>query len=212
MKTADIRRDYRFEALERSDLADNPVQQFSRWLTDALGNDCIADPTAMALATLQADGSLLQRTVLLKDYAEDGFTFFTNLNSLKAQGIRHHPQVSLLFQWLPLSRQVIISGRAERTSRSLDEQYFASRPRESQLAACASAQSQMINDRESLDTAYRNTAEHYQEQTIPCPEHWGGFRVIPERFEFWQGRPSRLHDRFAYNKYRNIWEISRLSP
>lgn len=212
MKTADIRRDYCFEALDRADLADDPLQQFARWLSVALETPEIPDPTAMVLATQQADGSLLQRTVLLKDYAEHGFTFFTDLGSQKAQAIAANPNVSILFQWLPLSRQIIITGRAHRTSRKEDEQYFASRPRASQLAACASLQSSVIPDRATLEQAFSDAERSHQDQPIPCPEHWGGFRIEPTRFEFWQGRPSRLHDRFAYNKCRNLWEINRLSP
>lgn len=212
MKTADIRRDYNFDSLERTDLAEEPLQQFARWLSVALATPEIPDPTAMVLATAQPDGSLLQRTVLLKDYSEQGFTFFTDLDSQKGRAIAANPNVSALFQWLPLSRQIIITGIAARTTRQEDEQYFASRPRASQIAACASLQSQTLTSREQLEQAYTELEARYADQPIPCPEHWGGFRIEPVRFEFWQGRPSRLHDRFAYYKCRNLWEINRLSP
>ncbi len=213
MKTADIRRDYQYGELRRSDLAADPFSQFEQWLAHALAESGIPDPTAMILATVDSNGQPSQRTVLLKDHSPDGFTFFTNLDSHKSVNMRACPHVSLLFQWLTLSRQVIISGKVTRTDRAADEAYFASRPRASQLGAWASQQSRVLPDRESLDSAFALQEARFGDCGIPCPPNWGGWRVIPTRIEFWQGRPSRLHDRFVYeqNTYGK-WEISRLSP
>lgn len=212
MKTADIRRDYQYGELRRSDLAADPFSQFEQWLAHALAEPGIPDPTAMVLATVDARGQPSQRTVLLKDHGPDGFTFFTNLASHKSADLQANPRVSLLFQWLTQSRQVIVSGTACRTDRATDEAYFASRPRASQLGAWASQQSSVLPDRVTLDNAYADAEARFGDGPIPCPDNWGGWRVAPARFEFWQGRPSRLHDRFAYEKRSKGWEILRLSP
>ena len=213
MKTADIRRDYQYGELRRADLAAEPFTQFEQWLAHALAEPSIPDPTAMVLATVGADHQPHQRTVLLKDHGPEGFTFFTNLTSHKAHDIAANPQVSLLFQWLTLSRQVMVSGRVARTTRAMDEQYFASRPRDSQLGAWTSQQSCVLDTREALDAAFAKQVAHFGEGEIPCPPHWGGYRVLPVRFEFWQGRPNRLHDRFVYeNADGSGWQIRRLSP
>ena len=161
---------------------------------------------------MDAHGQPSQRTVLLKDHSAEGFTFFTNLDSHKSRDMATQPRVSLLFQWLTQSRQVIISGTVERTTREVDEAYFASRPRASQLGAWASQQSSTLANRELLDNAYAAQEARFGEGVIPCPPAWGGYRVLPECFEFWQGRPSRLHDRFVYEQRPDGWEILRLSP
>ena len=212
IKTSDIRRDYQYGELHRADLAPEPFSQFERWLSHALTEPGIPDPTAMVLATVDAHGQPSQRTVLLKDHGADGFTFFTNLDSHKSADMAAQPRVSLLFQWLTQSRQVIISGTVERTNRSVDEAYFASRPRASQLGAWASHQSQTLHNRETLDHAFEAQVLRFGDGDIPCPPEWGGWRVTPARFEFWQGRPSRLHDRFVYTRHGDEWAISRLSP
>ena len=212
MKTADIRRDYQYGELRRTDLAADPFSQFALWLKHALAEPNLPDPTAMVLATVDAQGQPSQRTVLLKDHGTDGFTFFTNLHSHKSEDMAAQAQVSLLFQWLTQSRQVIISGTAERTTRAVDEAYFASRPRASQLGAWASQQSQLLDNRETLDEAFAAQVARFGDGEIPCPLDWGGWLVTPSRFEFWQGRPSRLHDRFVYEKHDDDWKISRLSP
>ena len=212
MKTADIRRDYQYGELRRTDLADEPFTQFEHWLSEALQQPHIPDPTAMVLATVNAQGQPHQRTVLLKDHGEHGFTFFTNLDSHKAADIKAMPRVSLLFQWLSLSRQVIIQGAVTRTDRETDELYFASRPRDSQLGAWASQQSHVLAERHELDDAFAAQKARYGNEPIPCPPNWGGFRVDAQYFEFWQGRPNRLHDRFIYEKKPDDWCISRLSP
>ena len=212
MKTADIRRDYQYGELMRRDLANDPFTQFSRWLAHALTEPGIPDPTAMVLATVNTQGLPSQRTVLLKDHSADGLTFFTNLDSRKSLDMQTQSGVSLLFQWLPQSRQIIVSGQVVRTDRKVDEAYFASRPRASQLGAWASHQSQILPDRESLDQAFATQKAHFGDGEIPCPSNWGGWCVLPSRFEFWQGRPSRLHDRFIYEKQDHNWHIARLSP
>lgn len=212
MKTADIRRDYQYGELRRCDLAADPFKQFEQWLTHALAEPGIPDPTAMVLATVDTAGHPSQRTVLLKDHGPAGFTFFTNLDSHKSVDMLARPHVSLLFQWLTLSRQVIVSGSVARTDRATDEAYFASRPRASQLGAWASQQSSVLPDRETLDSAYSTQEQRFGNDEIPCPTNWGGWRVIPTRFEFWQGRPSRLHDRLVYALQDNRWQILRLSP
>ena len=212
LNTADIRRDYQYGELRGPDLSLEPFTQFAHWLQAALAEPGIPDPTAMVLATVNTQGQPHQRTVLLKDHGPDGFTFFTNLNSHKGEDLQGNPRVSLLFQWLTLSRQVIISGSANRTDRQTDEAYFASRPRASQLGAWASQQSQPLANRQQLDDAFAAQEARFGGGDIPCPVHWGGFCVIPERIEFWQGRPNRLHDRFVYQIENNHWRITRLSP
>lgn len=212
MKTADIRREYQYGELHRKDLAADPFSQFARWLDHAVHEPNLPDPTAMVLATVNAQGQPSQRTVLLKDHSANGFTFFTNLHSHKSQDLYNNANVSLLFQWLPQSRQIIIQGTVQRTARADDEAYFSSRPRTSQLAAWASAQSSVLNNRAQLETTFADVAARFGDGTIPCPDHWGGWRVTPARIEFWQGRPCRLHDRFVYEKHGDRWHISRLAP
>ncbi len=212
MKTSDIRREYQYGELHRKDLAADPFSQFALWLENAVHEPNLPDPTAMVLATVNTQGQPSQRTVLLKDHSANGFTFFTNLHSHKSQDLHTNANVSLLFQWLPQSRQIIIQGKSARTARAADEAYFASRPRTSQLAAWASAQSSVLENREQLETAVANAEARFGHNTIPCPENWGGWLVAPSRFEFWQGRPSRLHDRFVYEKQGKGWQISRLAP
>ncbi|HQQ63716.1 MAG TPA: pyridoxamine 5'-phosphate oxidase [Pseudomonadales bacterium] len=212
MKTADIRRDYQYGELRRADLAPEPFTQFEQWLGEALQHPHIPDPTAMVLATVNSQGQPHQRTVLLKDHGPHGFTFFTNLDSHKAQDIAVQTRVSLLFQWLSLSRQVIINGTVTRTDRVVDEQYFASRPRDSQLAAWASRQSQALAERHVLDEAFAAQKVRFGDGTIPCPPNWGGYCVQAQHVEFWQGRPNRLHDRLTYERDGSDWNILRLSP
>lgn len=212
LKTANVRRDYQYGELRRVELADDPFTQFERWLHHALGEPTIPDPTAMVLATVESNGQPSQRTVLLKDHGVNGFTFFTNLKSHKSRQMAQQPHVSLLFQWLSLSRQVMIQGYASRTDRQTDEAYFSSRPRASQLGAWASPQSEPLPDRSVLEQAYAHTTARFGDAEIPCPPDWGGWRVIPCHFEFWQGRPNRLHDRFTYTQTDTGWTITRLSP
>jgi len=212
MNLADIRIDYRKGALRRGDLRPNPVDQFNAWLDEAIKFGVI-EPTAMSLATAWSDGRPLLRTVLLKGLDERGFVFFTNLESRKAQQLAENNAVSLLFPWLALERQVIVTGRAEKVSTMEALQYFVSRPHESQLAAWASRQSKAISSRNILEMEWEKLKEKFEAGKVPLPSFWGGFRVKPETIEFWQGGPSRLHDRFEYSRQADeTWKIERLSP
>jgi pyridoxamine 5'-phosphate oxidase len=181
------------------------------WLDEALHSKVI-DPNAMTVATVDDSRRPTSRVVLLKGFAADGFVFFTNYDSKKAADLDSNPNISLHFFWPDLERQIIISGIAEKTSREESEKYFASRPRDSQLGAWASKQSSVLKDRKELENRFAVVNEQFEGNDIPCPTFWGGYRVTPNRFEFWQGRASRLHDRICYERHDNNWKISRLSP
>ncbi len=212
MNLADIRTDYRRGHLRREVLQPGPMEQFSLWMEEAVGAKLL-EPTAMSLATTGADGFPLVRTVLLKGLDARGFVFFTNLESRKARQIDENSAVSLLFPWLALERQVIVRGRAERLPSPDALQYFASRPRESQLAAWASRQSSAIASRAVLEAELEKLKARFGEGDIPLPPFWGGYRVKPETVEFWQGGSHRLHDRFEYTRQPDgSWIIERLSP
>lgn len=212
MNLADIRSDYRKGALRREDLKPDPVDMFNFWLEEAIDAK-VVEPTAMSLATASADGRPLLRTVLLKGLDTRGFVFFTNLESRKARHLEENPQVSLLFPWLTLERQVIVTGRADKISAIESLKYFMSRPRESQLAAWASRQSKAISSRKVLEMEWSTLKEKFGAGKIPLPAFWGGYRVKPETIEFWQGGPNRLHDRFEYTAQPDgSWQIERLAP
>jgi pyridoxamine 5'-phosphate oxidase len=205
--------DYLGDHLLETAVPADPFPLFSSWLSDAFAakeRGVLPEPTAMVVSTT-ADGRPSSRTVLLKDVGEGGFTFFTNYGSRKATEMARSPHVALLFGWYPLQRQVRIEGRAERVPRSESEAYFASRPRGSQLGAWASAQSAEVT-LEELTAAYRQAERRFAGVDVPCPEHWGGYRVGPDIIEFWQGQPSRMHDRLVYRRSGNGWEIVRLAP
>ncbi len=189
----------------------NPFTQFSHWFNELLKSDVI-EPNAMILATASAEGIPSARTVLLKKFDEAGFVFFTNYESHKAQDLAANPNAEILFVWLDLERQVRIRGKVEKVSSEESAEYFHSRPTNSQIGAWASKQSSIIPGREYLEGKFRETAHRYKEGNIPLPPFWGGFRLIPDEFEFWQGRESRLHDRIGYRKKGKLWEIVRLSP
>ena len=202
-----------------TDLGADPFAAFTTWLHEAADNSFIVEANAMVLSTLGAasDGSdaISTRTVLLKDISEGGFTFFTNYNSRKGQAIALNSQVTLLFPWYAMERQVSISGFASQIERKESEKYFASRPWSSQIGAWASAQSSPLSSREELEQRYEGAAAKWPEGTdVPCPPHWGGFRVLPISIEFWQGRYSRLHDRIRYERDNtdSHWEINRYYP
>ena len=211
MSLEDNRREYDYGKLSRESLLDNPFDQFSLWMNQAI-EARVQDPTAMSVATVSSEGKPWQRMVLLKGFDKKGFVFYTNLGSRKAKEIEANAQVSLHFPWLQLDRQVIIGGRAERLSAVEVVKYFLSRPKESQLAAWASKQSSGINSRQALETQFAQIKEKFSKGDVPLPDFWGGYRVVPEEIEFWQGGESRLHDRFSYGLDGDDWEISRLSP
>lgn len=206
------RREYDFGHLTQESLAACPFDQFQRWLGQALEHN-IQDPTAMCVATVGADGRPWQRMVLLKDADREGFVFYTNLGSRKAQEIAHNPNVCLHFPWLQLDRQVIVSGRAKKLSKTQVLKYFLTRPRESQLAAWASRQSSRIGSREALEAEFARLKDKFSKGQVPLPDFWGGYRVVPAEIEFWQGGEHRLHDRFRYRLQENgEWLIEQLAP
>lgn len=211
MDLSDFRKEYSAKGLHRSDLDTNPIQQFTQWFQQAIELQ-VHEPNAMTLATVDAQGRPLQRTVLLKYFDQQGFVFFTNYESRKARQIADNPQVCLLFPWITLERQVIIQGRAEKISTTESLKYFTSRPRESQIGAWVSQQSSVISSRKLLMQKLQEIRDKFQHGEIPLPSFWGGFRVVPETLEFWQGGPARIHDRFLYSKAEQDWSIERLSP
>jgi len=212
MDIGDYRREYLQGGLKREDLSQSPFEQFEKWFKQAMQAD-IPDASAMTLATVSAENKPTQRTVLLKLFDEKGFVFFTNYSSQKSQHIANNPNVSLLFPWTQLERQVEINGVAEKIPTAESLKYFLSRPRGSQLGAWASAQSSPISSRQILESQLSKIKEKFTKGEVPLPDFWGGYRVIPETIEFWQGGANRLHDRFEYSKTAdNGWEIKRLQP
>ena len=208
-----MRRSYSDAGLET--LPDNPFEAFALWLKQAHENSVIVEANAMVLSTLASDGQITTRTVLLKDISEGGFTFFTNYESRKAHGIELNQNVSLLFPWYAMERQVSISGIAEKVSEQESDEYFATRPWGSQIGAWASHQSSPLASREELEQRYEGAAQKWPEgSVVPRPPHWGGYRVTPLNIEFWQGRYSRLHDRLRYERSNTAadWELSRYYP
>jgi pyridoxamine 5'-phosphate oxidase len=212
-----MRRSYGEAGIET--LPDDPFVAFQQWLSEAAANEFIVEANAMVLSTLGVDAqgadAITTRTVLLKDVSQGGFTFFTNYSSRKAQALEINDQVTLLFPWYAMERQVSISGFTEKIERSESEDYFATRPWGSQIGAWASAQSAPLASREELQQRYDGAAEKWPEgTTVPCPPHWGGYRVTPISIEFWQGRYSRLHDRLRYERANTSsdWEVGRYYP
>lgn len=211
-QTAAIRKEYTQKALTESDVEPDPIRQFNIWWQDALEANII-EVNAMTLATASTDGVPSARTVLMKGFSEKGFIFFTNYNSFKGQQLSENPKACLVFFWKELERQVRITGIVERTSNEESNAYFLSRPRESQVGAIISPQSQVIESRQWLDEKFRQTAEKFENTTIQRPAHWGGYVVKPVIIEFWQGRPGRLHDRLQYSLSDDgNWKIERLAP
>jgi len=211
MSLEDNRREYDYGKLSRESLRDDPFDQFTLWMNQAIEAG-VQDPTAMSVATVSAEGKPWQRMVLLKGFDAQGFVFYTNLGSRKAQEIEANAQVSLHFPWLQLDRQVIVGGRAELLSTVEVMKYFLSRPKDSQLAAWASKQSSRINSRQALETQFSQIKQKFAKGEIPLPDFWGGYRVVPAEIEFWQGGESRLHDRFCFKRNDDEWDIARLSP
>ena len=211
MGIKDNRREYDYGTLSRENLRTNPFEQFSLWMDQALEAG-IVDPTAMSVATVDTQGKPWQRMVLLKGFDERGFVFYTNLGSRKVADIMSNPHVSLQFPWLQLDRQVIVGGKAEPLSDNENSNYFKSRPISSQLAAWASEQSSPIASREVLEAQFNAVQQRFESGEVPLPEFWGGYRIVPREFEFWQGGENRLHDRFSFQRDGDSWIISRLSP
>jgi pyridoxamine 5'-phosphate oxidase len=198
---ADLRKDYTLQDLSETEVNPNPFIQFKQWFDQALAAQ-LPEPNAMTIATATQDGKPSARMVLLKDFDERGFVFFTNYNSRKGQELAENPQAALVFWWAELERQVRITGRVEQVSQADSDRYFYSRPQNSRLGAWASNQSEVISSREDLEQRLQDLQQKFENQEVPRPPHWGGLRVVPTEIEFWQGRPSRLHD----------WKIERLSP
>ncbi|CAH6817502.1 pyridoxamine 5'-phosphate oxidase [Vibrio sp. IB15] len=211
MELTDIRREYAQGGLRRKDLATDPIDQFNLWLEQAIEAK-LMDPTAMTVATVDENGQPFQRIVLLKNVDKDGFVFYTNLGSRKAQQLEHNSKISLHFPWHPLERQVHITGTAEKLTAMENMKYFSSRPKESQLAAIASKQSSRISARGILEGKYLELKQKFAKGEIPVPSFWGGFRVRVDSIEFWQGGEHRLHDRFLFSRQDNSWDIDRLAP
>lgn len=204
-----LRKEYLQSGIVRDDLKSSPIEQFSLWLSQAIDAEII-EPTAMSLAT--ADDFIGIRTVLLKYFDEKGFVFFTNYESKKSRQIQKNPQAAILFPWLALERQVKIIGRVEKISNLESLKYFSSRPKDSQIGAWASEQSARISSRSVLIEQFASMKKKFTKGDIPLPDFWGGYRVVPQSIEFWQGRANRLHDRFIYEREESEWTISRLSP
>jgi pyridoxamine 5'-phosphate oxidase len=212
MNIHELREEYLKAELSRQDLQSDPFQQFELWFQQACDAE-IQEPNAMVVATASPQGEPLVRTVLLKSFDREGFVFFTNYESRKGQQIEENPNVALLFLWLPLQRQVQITGTATKVSTDESFQYFTTRPRGSQLGAWCSQQSSVITSRQVLVDQMESLKQKFADNEIPLPPFWGGFRVKPKSFEFWQGRSSRLHDRFLYScQEQDVWQIQRLSP
>lgn len=209
---ADIRKDYKLQTLSEKDILKDPFAQFEKWWQEAIHAD-IEEPNAMTLATASADGMPDARIVLLKGFDDRGFTFFTNYNSAKGMQLLENPRGALVFFWKELERQIRISGLVSLAPGRISDDYFNSRPEGSRIGAWASPQSEVIGNREWLEENERKFQEEYAGREIPRPPHWGGYVLKPTRVEFWQGRPSRLHDRLLYSLRDNgTWNIERLAP
>ena len=207
-----LRKDYSSESLSEEDVLENPYLQFEKWFKEALNAE-ISEPNAMTIATASKEGIPSARIVLLKEFTLDGFVFYTNYNSQKGKELESNPYASLVFFWVDLERQIRIEGVVEKVSEEESSSYFYSRPKGSQLGALTSPQSQTIPNRKFLEDKLVELEEEYLVKDIPKPEHWGGYRVIPNRIEFWQGRSSRLHDRIVYIQSKdNTWKFERLAP
>ncbi len=207
---ADLRRDFSSVGLEEASVAANPFDQFSIWMDAALNADII-DPNAMTVSTVGEDGRPSARIVLLKQFDAEGFSFYTNYESKKGTDLLQNPFSVFHFFWPQLDRQMAIYGRVEKTSREESEKYFKSRPVDSRIGAWTSAQSREIDSRETLEKRFDEFRETFGDD-VPLPPFWGGFRLTPDKFEFWQGRQNRLHDRIVYDRSGENWQIRRLSP
>lgn len=211
MSIADLRTEYSRASLTEADAHPNPIEQFSKWFGEAIAAQ-VPEANAMSVATASADGRPSSRILLIKEFDQRGFTFFTNYNSRKGQDLQENPYAALLFYWIELERQVRIEGRVEPISAAENDSYFQSRPLKSRLGAIASSQSQPVASREALEAKFIQVEQQYGDHPSR-PTHWGGYRLVPDYMEFWQGRPSRLHDRIAYTLQADgNWQRQRLQP
>lgn len=210
-KIADLRKDYSLNGFSEQDVLENPIDQFKRWFDEAL-NAQVIEPNAMHLSTVDSEGQPHGRIVLLKEVDNFSFVFYTNYNSNKSADLEKNPLASLTFWWAELERQVRILGKVEKVSDAESDAYFAIRPRGSQIGAWVSDQSKVIENRDVLNQKLAFYEAKFANTSIPRPPHWGGYRLIPSEIEFWQGRPSRLHDRIRYQSHEQNWKFERLSP
>jgi len=208
---ADLRKDYTLHGLHEAEMAADPFHQFEQWFQTV--HDSTEDEVnAMTLATVGSDGQPRARVVLLKEVDDQGFIFFTNYESQKAQDLAHNPKASVLFFWPAVERQIRIEGVVEKIDSVRSEAYFKTRPKGSRLGALSSRQSSVIGSRDELEQTFEQVQEQFRDEEIPMPEFWGGYRLIPHQFEFWQGRTNRLHDRLRYRRQGQAWILDRLSP
>jgi len=212
MDISDYRREYMSEGLNREALDNDPFKQFETWFQQA-DKSGVKDSNAFSLATANERGAPSIRTVLLKSFDFDGFVFFTNYTSRKSTQISENPMAGMLFPWLSINRQIIVEGSCEKISKSDSLKYFLTRPRGSQLGAWCSDQSSIVESRMFLEQKYQEASDRFKSGSVPLPPEWGGYRIIPSRIEFWQGRENRLHDRFQYIKNKkDVWSVERLAP
>ena len=204
-------KEYPSKGFDEKDADPNPIRQFEKWFKDALDAN-LKEPNAIALATSTKTGKPSVRMVLLKSYDVNGFVFFTNYESRKGNELAENPAAALVFWWGELGRQVRIEGSVQKIFRKESEDYFQSRPFESQISAWASTQSRVIENRDSLEKRYGDIKKQYEGRTVPCPPYWGGYRLISNALEFWQGWANRLHDRILYTRIKDGWKIERLAP
>jgi pyridoxamine 5'-phosphate oxidase len=212
MDLAQVRREYTKKKLSKKSVNKDPLVQFTKWLNEALQADCM-EPTAMTISTVSEDHIPSSRVVLLKGMENGRFVFFTNYNSRKGSQLQKNPNISALFFWPELERQIIIEGSVEKSSESVSDAYFGTRPWKSRIGAIISPQSKAIESRNTIKTAFVLEAAKHVSDSIPRPDYWGGYEITPARIEFWQGRENRLHDRILFSKTAdNLWDISRLAP
>lgn len=211
MSLRDRRVQYETAGLDRADLSESPFAQWHRWYDEAMQAG-IAEPNAMTVSTIASDDGPDSRVVLAREVSSDGIVFYTNYASAKSTQLERRPAAAAVFAWLDLHRQVRVRGLVRRVADAVSDEYFASRPRESQIGAWASPQSEVIADRAVLERSFASESERFAGRAVPRPPHWGGWVIIPQEFEFWQGRPNRLHDRFRYRHANGTWVIERLAP